>query len=57
MGARFWIVIIIGNTFIGEVFRRSPESISAIIFFGAVFNIVFIGARIAIYYSYEKYLE
>ena len=57
VGIRFWLLIIVGNIFIGEMLRRNPDFISALIFFGIIFNIVFIGARVGIYYSYEQYLE
>ncbi len=57
VGIRFWFLIAIGNGFLGEVLRRNPESFSLLVFFSLLFNVIFIGARIGIYYSYEKYLE
>jgi hypothetical protein len=57
MGIWFWILIICGNIVIWEILRRDPDFISALIIFGVILNIVFIGARVGIYYRYEPYLE
>ena len=54
-GIRFWFLMYIHN--IGEMLRRNPESFTVIIFFGLIFNIVFIGARVGIYFSYEQIFE
>ncbi|THB76748.1 MAG: hypothetical protein D6B25_08885 [Desulfobulbaceae bacterium] len=57
VGIYFWILIILGNFFIGEMLRKNPDSPEVLIFFGIIFNLVFIGGRIGIYYSYEQYIE
>ena len=57
VGIRFWFFIILGNTFLYEILKRYPESLSVIIFFWIIFNIVFIGGRVGIYLSYEQYLK
>ena len=57
VGKYFWILIVLGNFFIWEMLRKNPDSSEALIFFGVIFNVVFIGGRIGIYYSYEKYLK
>ncbi len=56
-GKYFWFLIILGNFFISEMLRKNPGSLEILIIFGLIFNIVFIGGRIAIYYCYEQYLE
>lgn len=57
VGVKFWILVVFGNLFIGEVLRRNPDSFGILLFFGLLFNIVFIGGKIGIYFSYEKYLK
>lgn len=57
VGIKFWILLIIGNLIMGIILRENPESITALIFFGLIFNTVFIFGRVGIYYSYEQYLE
>jgi hypothetical protein len=57
VGKYFWILILLGNIFIGEMLRNNPGSLEILIFFGLIFNIVLLGGRIGIYYSYEQYLE
>ena len=57
VGFRFWFLIVIGNVFLGEVLKRTPESFWALVFYFLIFNIVFAGARICKYYSYERYLK
>ncbi len=56
-GIMFWSLIIVGNAFLGEMLRRTPESFSVLVFFFIVINSVFIGARIGIYYCYEQYIK
>lgn len=57
LGHKFWLFIAIGNIALGEVMRRNPESLFVLVLFTILFNTVFMGARIAIYYSYEQHLQ
>ncbi|SHO46813.1 hypothetical protein SAMN02745220_01649 [Desulfopila aestuarii DSM 18488] len=54
---RFWFLLIVGNAFLGGILSRTPESFFVLLFFLILFNIVFVGARIGIYYIYEQHLR
>ncbi len=56
-GINFWILILVGNYFISEMFRKNPDSMVALISFGIIYTFIFIGARIGTYLYYERYLE
>lgn len=56
-GLKFWILLIVGNLISGGLTVNNSESIYTLALFTIVFNSVFIFGRIAIYYSYEKYLK
>ena len=57
VGLRFWIYLIIGNMFGWTIIKMNPGATTVLILFFLIFNIVFIGGRVGIYYSYEQYLE
>lgn len=57
MGISFLVLIVLGNYFILTIFNNHPESRAVIIIFNMIFNVVFFGGRLGIYFSYEKYLS
>ena len=57
VGIKFWILLFIGNMFGWEILTRNPDSTTALFVFFLIFNVVFIGGRVGIFYSYEQYLE
>lgn len=57
VGIRFWFLVILGNLFFNEMLSRNPQSLTVIVVSGMLFNVIFIGGRIAVYLTYEKYLE
>ncbi len=54
--SKFWVWLISGNLISGIIFTIETSSSTLLCVFIVLCNILFISARLGIYYSYEKHL-
>ena len=56
LGSRFWFWLIVGNVIAGAICTIETNSLTILYAFIVLCNVVFISARVGIYYTYERHL-